>query len=124
MKPLVLDKTQDTPGITLDKKDNQFSFSGTSIPENTKKFYQPIFDWIKEYVKNPNKETIVNFKMKYFNTSSTKSIFDIMIQFKEIAKNNEMLIINWYFHEDDEDMLEAGEGLSKMARFPFNFIKH
>ncbi len=124
MKPLVLDKTQDTPEVILDKTGNQFSFSGTSIPENTIKFFQPIFNWIEEYIKNPNKETIVTFKMKYFNTSSTKSILDIMILFKEIAKKNEMLIINWYFHEDDEDMFEAGEGFSKMVRFKFNFIKY
>ena len=124
MLPLILDKTQDTPEIILDKAGSKFDFSGNSIPENTKKFFQPVFDWIEEYNKNPNDETVVNFKMIYFNTSSTKSILDIMIQFKELAKNGEMLIINWYFSEQDEDMLEAGEGFSKMVRFPFNYIKY
>lgn len=124
MTPLILDSTSDTPEVILDKKGNQFNFSGTSIPENTKNFYQQIFDWIDNYVVEPNEETIVNFKMKYFNTSSTKSILDIMIKFKEIAKNNKMLIINWHFIANDEDMYEAGDGFSKMMRFPFNFIKY
>jgi hypothetical protein len=124
MLPFVLEKSQDTPGVILDKTGNVFEFSGTSIPENTKKLYQPVLDWIEEYIKNPNDETVVNFKMDYFNTSSTKALLDIMILFKEIAKNGKMLIINWYFNEDDEDMLEAGEGFSKMVRFPFNYIKH
>ena len=123
MLPLILDKTQDTPEVILDKMGNKFDFSGTSIPENTKKFFQPIFDWIDVYIDNPNNETVVNFNMVYFNTSSTKSILDIMIRFKEIAKNNKMLIINWYFPEDDEDMYEAGVGFSNMVRFPFNYIK-
>lgn len=123
MLPLILDKTQDTPEIILDKLGNSFNFSGTSIPENTKKFYQPVFDWIDKYIENPNDETLVNFKMIYFNTSSTKSILDIMIQFKKLAKSGKMLIINWYFPEEDEDMYEAGVGFSKMVRFPFNFIK-
>lgn len=123
MLPLILDKTQDTPEVLLDKMGNKFDFSGTSIPENTKKFFQPIFDWIDVYIDNPNNETVVNFNMVYFNTSSTKSILDIMIRFKEIAKNNKMLIINWYFPEDDEDMYEAGVGFSNMVRFPFNYIK-
>jgi len=123
MTPLILDKTSDTPEVILDKISNQFLFAGSSIPENTKKFFQPIFDWIDQYVKEPNEETIVDFKMIYFNTSSTKSLLDIMIQFKQLAKKNKMLIINWYFPEDDEDMLEAGEGFSKMVRFPFNLIK-
>ena len=124
MLPLVLDKSEDTPGVILNKLENQFEFHGTSIPENTKKFYEPIFEWLKEYQKNPNNETVVNFKMTYFNTSSTKSILDIMIEFKELAKKGNMLIINWYFSSDDEDMYEAGVGFSKMVRFPFNYIKY
>jgi len=124
MLPLILEKTQDTAGIILDKTGNKFDFTGTSIPENTKKFFQPVFDWIEAYSANPNNETVVNFKMVYFNTSSTKSLLDIMIQFKELAKKGNMLIINWHFSADDEDMLEAGEGFSKMVRFPFNYIKY
>ena len=163
MLPLILDKTQDTPEVILDKTGAEFIFSGNSIPENTKKFFQPVINWIESYIKkleypvmsaifeqlkarnydqaekiiivvevivnlfdnkNPNEETVVNFKMTYFNTSSTKSILDIMIQFKQLAKNGKMLIINWYFAEQDEDMLEAGEGFSKMVRFPFNYIKY
>ena len=80
-------------------------------------------EWVEEYTNNPNKETVLNFKMDYFNTSSTKILLDLMIMFKEISKNGKMLIINWYFEEEDEDMLEAGDGFSKMLRFPFNFIK-
>lgn len=124
MKPLILESTQDTPGVILDPKSKQFLFEGTSIPENSKKFFEPIFNWIADYTQDPNDETIVDFKMKYFNTSSTKSILDIMILFKELPKQGKMLIINWYFAKDDEDMMEAGEGFSKMVRYPFNLIKY
>lgn len=124
MLPLIIDKTQDTPEVILNPNENHFWFTGKSIPENTKKFYDPVFQWIENYVNTPNEETIVNFKMIYFNTSSTKSLLDIMILFKELAKNEKSLIINWYFPEEDEDMYEAGIGFSKMVRFPFNFIKY
>lgn len=124
MLPLLIDKTQDTPEIILDPSQKHFWFTGNSIPENTKKFFDPVFLWIENYVASPNDETIVNFKMVYFNTSSTKSLLDIMILFKELAKKNKSLIINWYFPEEDEDMYEAGLGFSKMVRFPFNFIKY
>ncbi|MBI9068698.1 MAG: DUF1987 domain-containing protein [Salinivirgaceae bacterium] len=124
MLPLIIDQTSDTAEVILDKNQGTFEFSGTSMPDNTKKFFEPIISWIASYIESPNEETIVNFKMKYFNTSSTKSLLDIMIQFKEIAKNGKMLIINWHFPSDDEDMLEAGQGFSKMVRFPFNYIKY
>ncbi len=124
MLPIILNETQDTPRVILDKKQDQYWFSGTSIPENSRKFYEPIIQWVIEYIKEPNKETVVNFKMKYFNTSSTKSLLDIMDLFKEISRQGKPLIINWYFPEEDEDMYEAGVGFSKMVRFPFNFIKY
>jgi hypothetical protein len=124
MLPLLIDKTQDTPEIILDPNQKHFWFTGNSIPENTKKFYDPVFEWIESYTITANQETIVNFKMIYFNTSSTKSLLDIMILFKELAKNHKSLIINWHFSEEDEDMYEAGLGFSKMVRFPFNFIKY
>ncbi len=123
MAPLIIEGSKDTPKIVFDAKSGLFSIEGTSMPENTKKFFEPVFNWLSQYVENPNQETVLSFKMDYFNTSSTKALLDIMIEFKQIAKAKKMLIINWYFNEDDDDMLEAGEGFSKMARFPFNFIK-
>ena len=124
MDSLFIDKTQDTPEVILDPTNGKFSFTGTSIPENSKKFFEPIIKWIEEYNQNPNKETFVNFKMNYFNTASTKYIFDIMVLFKEVAKAGNILVYNWYFHQDDEDMYEAGVGFSKMVRHPFNYVKY
>lgn len=124
MVPLIVDKTQDTPGIILDPAHGIFEFTGTSMPENTNKFFEPVFKWIEKYISSAHEETIVNFKMDYFNTSSTKSLLDLMIEFKKIAKNGKMLIINWHVPQDDDDMLEAGKGFSTMVRFPFNFIKY
>lgn len=118
------EKTEDTPEIILDKNTGEFWFKGNSIPENTKKFYQQVLEWIDEYVEKPNEETIVNFKMDYFNTSSTKYIFDIMVKFKKIVKKRHALIFNWYFFEEDKDMFEAGQSFSKMLRLPFNFVMY
>jgi len=122
MGPLIIDKTQDTPEVILDPIGGTFSFSGTSIPENAKKFYEPILIWVETFSKNPGREVFINFRFTYFNTASTKYIFDILYQFKEVAKSGNPLVINWYYHQEDEDMLEAGEGFSKMLRFRFNFV--
>jgi hypothetical protein len=56
------------------------------MPENPNEFYQPIIDGIKEYKTNPNKETILYFKMDYFNTASSKKILEILSFLQEIHK--------------------------------------
>ncbi len=116
--------TEDTPHVILNKQNGEFWFKKTSIPENAKLFYNRIIDWLNEYAQNPNEETIVNFKLDYFNTSSTKYLFDIMQLLKDMAQNNHVLIFNWYFHEHDTDMFEAGQNFSKMMNFPFNFVMY
>jgi hypothetical protein len=40
-----------------------------------------------------------------------------------IYKNKNDVKINWYYEEDDEDMLEAGEDYESIIRVPFNMIE-
>lgn len=124
MTPLIIDSTEDTPEVVFDSTIGKLALSGTSIPENARKFYDPLISWLDEYSKNPSGNTVISFKFKYFNTASTKYLFDIMVLTKNIMKEGHTLVYNWYFAEDDDDMYEAGIGFSKMLRYPFNFVKY
>ena len=31
--------------------------------------------------------------------------------------------INWHFEKDDYDMLEAGKEMSRIVKFPFEFVE-
>lgn len=122
MTPLIIDKTQDSPAITLDKNSGIFLFEGIAILENTTTFFDPVKAWISEYIKNPNQKTRVDFKLEYFNTSSSHTILKLLELFKELAYKHD-LIINWFFREDDHDMLEAGEEFVDILNLPFNYLK-
>ena len=111
--------TEDTPTIILDASANKIEFSGRSMPENVADFYSPVLNWIEEYGKQPNQETVVVFKLDYFNTASSKIIMDIMMKFEEIHSAGHAVKINWYYQADDEDMLEAGEGYADIVEIPF-----
>lgn len=124
MAPLVINGTEDTPEVIFEPTTGKFSISGTSIPENARKFYDQILEWLDGYLKEPTADTCISFKLKYFNTASTKYLFDIMVLLKPLAASKNTLVYNWYFLDDDEDMFEAGQGFSKMLRYPFNFVKY
>ena len=124
MAPLIINGTEDTPEVVFDPATGKFTITGTSIPENARKFYDNIIAWIDEYLKEPNSDTSVSFKLKYFNTASTKYLFDIMVQLKPLAADSKnTLVFNWFFADDNDDMYEAGLGFSKMLRYPFNFVR-
>lgn len=117
MEIIKLEGTEDTPEITLDADNGIFEISGRSLPEDTAEFYQPVLDWLDEYGESPKETTNFVFKLEYFNTASSKLILDVLSKLEEIEGVN----VIWYFHEDDEDMEEAGEEFSELVEVPFTF---
>jgi hypothetical protein len=122
MEVINIEKTKDTPKIILDKDNSIFEISERSLPENAIDFYKPVIDWFTEYSKNPNHETVVNFKLEYFNTASAKQIAKILLLLQNIAKNNNVLI-KWHYQKDDLDMKASGVRYSKLVKVNFEFIE-
>ncbi len=122
IQPLIIQATHDCPCVTLDKEMNFFELNGKSLPENPKEFFNPIVDWFKEYIKEPNNLTVLNFKMEYINSASQKRIHDIISICKQLHEQNNKVFIDWYYHQDDDGMKEEGEMLSELVRIPFRFF--
>ncbi len=109
MRPIHLKHTKETPEIILDKKQSLFSISGVSLPEDVKEFYVPIIDWFKEYFKSPNSNTSLRVRLIYFNSASSKMLFEIFQLFKKAHTNGTQVEIIWQYIVDDDEMGEAGE---------------
>lgn len=123
MKSLVIQETINSPYINLDKDKNIFELKGKSLPENVNSFYQPIIDWFSEYFKNPNSETVINFKLDYLSTTSSKALLSLFRVVEEAVKNGINAKIRWCFEEDDEDMRDVGEELASIVKIPFEIIQ-
>ncbi len=121
MEVINIQGTDDTPNVILDKENNKFEISGRSLPEDVNMFYEPIMNWIDEYSEAPNDKTEFNFKLEYFNTASSKIILDILLKFEEIVENGNDVTIRWHYHEEEEDMLEAGEEYADIVEIPFEY---
>lgn len=117
MEILNLEGTEDTPKIILDKKNGIFEISGRSLPEDSAEFYRPVLEWIGNYGAEPNPTTDFVLKLEYFNTASSKLILDVLSALEDIKG----MKILWYYHEDDEDMEEAGQEFSELVEIPFEF---
>jgi len=120
MTPFVLAPSDETPNIILDKTNNQFEVSGKSLPEDVTTFYDPVLEWIDGYAATPNDLTVFKFKMIYFNTASSKLIMDILLKLEEMAEDGAKVKIEWFYQEEDEDMMEAGEEFSEIVEIDFD----
>lgn len=119
MQSLKIEATDETPKVILDPAAGLFEFSGKSLPENVTAFYGPILEWIDTYGKTPNPATVVDFKLVYFNTASSKMILDILFKLESLTEAGANISIRWHFQQDDEDMKEAGEEYGDLVAMPF-----
>ncbi len=118
-----LEASSKTPGLLFDPAANKFEISGRSIPENSIDFYRPLLDWLDEYVKSPNSETVLEIKLEYFNTSSSKILVEILRKLEKIQSKGKTVVIRWYYEEEDEDMLESGEDFKEIISIPIEMIQ-
>ncbi|MGZ4099988.1 MAG: DUF1987 domain-containing protein [Bacteroidia bacterium] len=125
MEMLMLDicGTEDTPVIKFDTDNNHFTITGRSLPEDVTEFYKPVFEWLREFSENATVSTVFKFKLEYFNTASSKIILDILMKLEDIhSQKNDVVSVEWFYSESDDDMLEAGEEYKELVEVPFNLI--
>ncbi|MCR9172234.1 MAG: DUF1987 domain-containing protein [bacterium] len=124
MENLVIEGTAKTPTVEFDASEGKIVLKGRSIPENSIEFYRPMQDWLKEYSIAPAVKTVVDIRLEYFNTSSSKCILDFFKSLESIkSAGNSDVTVNWYFETDDEDMQEAGEDYEAIVGLPFTIIE-
>ncbi|HDP55148.1 MAG TPA: DUF1987 domain-containing protein [Bacteroidetes bacterium] len=123
MELTTIDGTPKTPSVSMNPQTGVIEIKGRSIPENSIEFYKPVVDWLEEYAKRPASKTVVNVQLEYFNTSSSKCILDVFKKLEVLKKDQNEVVINWYYEEDDEDMLEAGEDYESIIKVPFKMIQ-
>ncbi len=129
MRKLIIEQTSSSPRVILDPERYIFELSGESRPPDVATFYLDILKWFDEFsmylgkqqeIKDP---LVIKFDFEYFNSSSAKYILDLCKQISAVRGKGINMIVNWHFEKDDTDMLEAGKEMSRIAKFPFEYVQ-
>ena len=123
LERIFLEPSRITPLINFDPDEGMLEMRGRSSPENAIQFYQEIIETLDNYVDKGSGGFTASFAFEYFNTSSSKCLFDMFKRMVKIRDSGKDLIINWFYEEFDEDMMEAGEDYSDLLDLEFNFIE-
>jgi hypothetical protein len=118
MSTIQLEGTVKTPRVAFHDAPLSMEVSGRSIPENSIAFYTPLLDWVDEHLKGGG-SLEVSIRLEYFNTSSSKCLMDLL---KRVEQSPAEATVLWYYEEEDEDMLEAGEDYDAIIDLPFRLI--
>jgi len=121
METLQIASTPKTPFISFDPESGKLEMKGKSIPENSKGFFEPIYNWLEQYRLQPKADTIIEIQLDYFNTSSAKCIADFFKKLDNMHVSGlTSITVNWHYNEDDGDMQEAGADFASLLKIPFN----
>lgn len=97
------------PTVNFNAETGVCELAGESYLEETVEFYTPLLKWLEEYTTVEKRPLTFNFKLTYFNTSSSKRILDIMLMLKEYEENGGAVVANWFIEDDDSDMEDEVE---------------
>ncbi len=119
-----ISKQEDTPEVLFDRDEGTISFTGILLPEDSVEFFLPIEKEVKEYMSKPKKVTTVNLKLEYMNSSSQKRMLELLNTLQSLTETGLEVHVNWYYPEDDDDLLDEGRDLSRMLEQPLSIIPY
>ena len=109
--------------IDFDTTTGIFKVSGRALPEDALEFFKPIEDWLRAYSEDPLDMTVMEMSVDYFNSASTRYIFNILMSLEDLIDAGKQAKVVWYYRNDD-DMIEAkGEELESILEVPFEMKK-
>lgn len=126
MEILQIERTDTTPKVFFDPNELMLRIRGASRPENAKKFYAPLIEWLEQFqAQKPSTAFPLNVEVKltFLNSLSLVYITEMFQQISRIHKDGMRILIDWYLNEDDYMMREVGQEISDMTNLPFNFIE-
>jgi hypothetical protein len=123
MVALNIEPTEITPCVKLNAETGLFIIEGKTLPENVNFFYEPILIWLNEYITNPKENTILEVKLEYINTASSKAIFSVFLKLEKLVNKGKTAKIKWFYADDDEDMKDVGEEYADVIKVPFEQIE-
>jgi hypothetical protein len=97
------------PNVSFNAETGVCLLQGESYHENTWEFYNTLMHWLNRYMQEVQGELQFNFKLTYFNTSSSKCLLDIIRLLKDYEAKGHPVKTRWYYPEDDVDNLTEAE---------------
>jgi len=119
---LYIEGTDETPTVIMDAEKNIFSIEGRCIPEDSTDLFAPVMAWMNAYAKAPKPDTKVEIKLLYFNSASSKAMWEFFSLLRKLQNTNPK--VEWHYHDDDDEMRDAGEEFASFFNLPFDYVPY
>jgi len=112
----------DKPYVSFNARTGKCELHGESFPEKTEEFYERLIKWIDRYIKETGGPIEFDFKLTYFNTSSSKRILQLMMKLRDYKRQGGKVTSRWSYHPEDVDLEEDIEDLKVISRLDLQMV--
>ena len=123
MSELIVSATASTPEVEYSVKSLVQRITGVSTPVDSVEFYSPIIQWVNQNVDALPENSVFEFELNYFNSSSMKALVWLLQQIEELILSGKKWSIQWIIVEDDEFMEEAAEAMQTLLEVPVMVVR-
>ena len=120
MNDLNITSSQSTPGIESDTSAGILRMHGDSYPENSFEFFDPVIQWIEDYLSQRSEGLHLELRLVYMNTSSVKAMMDIFDILEEAHGKGRPVSVAWYYDPRNERVLDLADEFREDCSFPFD----
>jgi len=120
MSVLEIPAKEAAPYIRFDEENGTLQLKGKSYDDDVVMLFNMLRSKLKAFSTSKPEKLDVNIYLKYFNTSSSKCLFDLLLDLKDIEENGTQLNIIWNFVEGDEEMGEEIEDFRDSLEMEFD----
>lgn len=117
MQDLIIKGAKSTPAIEFRAEEGMLSIRGESYPEHAVKFYEPVLQWIREFLETQTLPLHLTMDIVYFNSSSSKILMNLFDMLEESAAGDREVQVVWRYHEENEIAQECGEEFKEETQF-------
>ncbi|MFC1849721.1 DUF1987 domain-containing protein [candidate division CSSED10-310 bacterium] len=121
MEHISREATGDEPAVDFNPETGQLQLTGESYPEYPGIFYTPLIKWAEQFITTKPEKIELFIHLRYFNTSSSKCLIDLLEILEEYAETGGHVTVFWHYDQGDVDALEAGKDLDEDIQLHFVF---
>lgn len=122
MEALIIKAGPQTPYVHFDAENGKFEISGRSLADHISDFYNPLSEWLDDYIAEAKPLSILSLNFEYLSNESIKHILSLMKKIEFIGSRGNEVLINWHYTSGNIDMIEAGEDFRSIVKVPFQLI--
>jgi len=116
-------KTKSTPYVLIDEEKGYMKLEGRSFHENVVEFFKEINAWMDTYLTSDFRAFTFDCEMNYFNSSTAKLLFNMIMKMDKHACANKKITLNWITTESNDIVIECGESFQEdVCNLEFNLV--